>query len=125
MVECFVFLRPLGLRLRKQIVYLPVASNVNETLETIWEAASQRALPIVLRDAEAGLADRWGAQTTPHAYVIDAQGLLRYQGAVDNATFRQRTPTRWYVEEAVDALLAGRLPELQAAAPYGCTIVRL
>jgi len=111
-------------QLRKQIVYLPVASNVNETLDTMWEAASQRALPRVLRDSGAGLAERWGAQITPHAFVLDAEGVLRYQGAVDDVTFRQKTPTRWYVEEAVDALLAGRRPELQETAPYGCTIVR-
>jgi hypothetical protein len=56
--------------------------------------------------------------------VIDQAGLLRYQGAVDDVTFRQRTPTRYYLREAVEALLAGRQPQPQETPPYGCTVVR-
>ena len=70
------------------------------------------------------MADAWGAQTTPHVFVVDEAGVLRYQGAVDDVTFRQREPKRFYVKEAVDALLAGRLPEIASTPAYGCTIVR-
>jgi hypothetical protein len=56
--------------------------------------------------------------------VVDGAGILRYRGAVDDVTFRHRTASRWYVEEAVKALLAGRLPEVQETPPYGCALVR-
>jgi hypothetical protein len=38
--------------------------------------------------------------------------------------FRQKTPTRFYLDEAVKALLAGRPPALAESPAYGCTIVR-
>ncbi len=107
-----------------QVALLPVASNGNESDALINEAILQRGLSFVLRDSGCGLADLWQAQTTPHAFVIDPSGLLRYQGAVDDVTFRKRTPERFYVKEAVEALLEKRLPPLQEAPPYGCTIVR-
>ena len=107
-----------------QVVYLPVASNFNETSELITRAIQYRGLDFVLIDENARLADAWGAQTTPHAFVIDAAGSLRYQGAVDDVTFRKRVPEQFYVQEAIEALLAGHLPDIQETRPYGCAIVR-
>jgi len=108
----------------ERVVLLTVASNVNETLELIVEAARQRGIAPVLMDSCCGLAGAWGAQTTPHAFVVGEAGILRYQGAVDDVTFSQREPKRFYVKDAVDALLAGRLPEVASTPAYGCTIVR-
>jgi hypothetical protein len=87
-------------------------------------AARRRKVPFVLRDADGSVADRYGAQTTPHVFLINRQGILRYRGAVDDVSFRQREPTRFYLREAVEALLAGRLPEVADVQPFGCTIVR-
>ena len=70
------------------------------------------------------VADLFGAQTTPHFFVLDQQGVLRYRGALDDVTFRQREPKNYYLHEAVQALLAGRLPEPAETPAYGCTIVR-
>jgi hypothetical protein len=50
--------------------------------------------------------------------------MLRYQGAVDNITFRKREATHFFLQEAVEALLAGRLPQPAETPAYGCTIVR-
>ena len=54
-----------------RVVLLTVASNVNETLELIAEAARQRGLAPVLLDSGCRVADAWGAQTTPHVFVVD------------------------------------------------------
>ena len=107
-----------------RVVLLTVASNVNETQELIAEAACQRGLAPVLLDSGCRVADAWDAQTTPHVFVVDESGILRYQGALDDVTFRQREPKRFHVKEAVEALLAGRLPEVDSAPAYGCTVVR-
>ncbi len=107
-----------------KVVILPIASNLNESSELIAQAIHQRGLDFVLADNGCALADAWDAQTTPHAYVIDQSGILRYQGAIDDVTFRQRSAERFYVEEAVLALLDGHLPDVQETQPYGCTIVR-
>jgi thiol-disulfide isomerase/thioredoxin len=106
------------------VVLLPVASNANESDGMLVAVARQRKLPLVLRDADQSVADRYEAQTTPHAYVVDRQGILRYRGAVDDVAFRQRVATRFYLKDAVEALLASSLPEVTEVQPFGCTIVR-
>jgi peroxiredoxin len=112
-------------RTQNQVVVLPIASNQNESDEMINEIRCQRGIPFVLRDAGSRVADIWQAQTTPHAFVVDSNGVLRYRGPVDDVTFRKRTPERFYVAEAVEALMSGRIPELQETPPYGCVIVRM
>ena len=67
--------------------------------------------------------EAYGAQTTPHLFVVDADGILRYRGAFDDVTFRQRTPTKVYLREAVTAVMEGRLPAPAETAAYGCAIV--
>lgn len=103
---------------------LSIAANQNESLQMLEEAAKTRRLPTVLIDAKHIVADLYQAQATPHVFVLDREGILRYRGAVDNVTFRQRKATRFFLEEAVEALLDGRLPELTEMPAYGCTIVR-
>lgn len=106
-----------------QVDYFAVASNANETEELIRSTASQRGLPVVLVDANQRAAEDYGARTTPHCFILDREGVLRYQGAFDDVTFRQRTPTIQYVEAAVEALLGGEQPNPDHTPPYGCTIV--
>jgi peroxiredoxin len=103
---------------------ISIASNTNETREQWRQAAQGHGLPLVLLDAGHGVADQYGAVTTPHLFLIDAGGLLRYQGALDNVTFRQLRPTRSYLHEALQALLAGRSPEPANTPAYGCALVR-
>lgn len=108
----------------EKVVLLPIAANRSESLQMVAEAAKTRRLPPVLVDAEHAVADLYEAATTPHAFVLDQEGILRYRGAIDNVGFRQREATRFYLQEAVEALLAGRLPALNETPVYGCVIVR-
>ncbi len=108
----------------EDVQLLSIAANRNETAQMVEEAARVRRLPTVLLDAEHVVADLYEAVTTPHAFVVDREGILRYRGAIDDVTFRRRKASRFYLEEAVEALLDGRMPELQETPAYGCTIVR-
>lgn len=108
----------------EQVVLLPIASNVNETHEQLAETAARRQIPYLLVDDNHRVADLYGAQTTPHLFVVDAKGILRYQGALDDVNFRQRQPTQNYLKMAVEALLTGRDPVPAQTPPYGCAIVR-
>jgi len=103
---------------------LPIASNVNESPALLARAAGQRGLPLVLIDADYQVADLYSAQTTPQLFLIDQDGILRYQGAFDDVTFRQRRPTQNYLRMAVEALLAGRRPDPAQTLSQGCSIVR-
>jgi peroxiredoxin len=106
------------------VTVIPIASNANESLELISQAAQDRGFPMVLLDRDQSVADLYAAQTTPHFFVIDPSSILRYQGAFDDITFRQRTATCHFLVDAVGALLAERLPDPPSTLPYGCTIVR-
>jgi peroxiredoxin len=106
------------------VVMLSIASNRNENVEALKTAADTRRLPTVLVDADCAVADLFNAQTTPHVFVLDRVGVLRYRGSVDDVTFRQRMPTRFFLDEAVESLLEGHLPTLAESPAYGCTIVR-
>ena len=109
---------------QKEVIMLPVASNRNEPVLSVQQAAQARGVPQVLVDTGQVVANLYGALTTPHAFVVDREGILRYRGAVDDITFRQRQATRFYLREAVEALLEGRQPEVGETPAYGCTIVR-
>jgi peroxiredoxin len=107
-----------------EVELLSIDANQNESLQMIEDAAKVRHISKVLIDADHVVADLYGAMTTPHVFVFDRKGILRYQGAVDDVTFRRRKATHFFLQEAIEALLNGRLPELSETSPYGCAIVR-
>lgn len=107
-----------------QVVWWSIAVNTNEPIELLRQVAQVRGLPLVLNDKEQLLVNLYKAQTTPHTYVIDQWGILRYRGAVNNRTFRQKTPTHFYLYDAIKNLLNGETPELAETPAYGCSIVQ-
>jgi len=108
----------------EDVELLSIASNRSESAQMVEEVAKARRLPRVLIDAEQVVADLYGAVATPHVFVIDREGILRYHGAVDDVKFRQPKATRFFLEEAVEALLEGHVPALTETPTYGCAIVR-
>lgn len=106
------------------VVLLPVAPNAIETPQALAEGARSHHLPVVLADEGHAVADIYEAQTTPQVFVVGRDGTLRYRGAVDDAAFGRRRPTRFYLDEAVEALLDGRNPPVAETRPFGCAIVR-
>ena len=110
--------------MHSEVVFVRIASNKNETWEQLNTVAKERGVSLVLQDAKQEVADLYAAQTTPHCYLVDAEGLLRYQGAFDDVTFRQRTARQQYATAALEAILAGQEPQPTETPPYGCSIVR-
>jgi peroxiredoxin len=63
-------------------------------------------------------------KTTPHTFVIAADGTLVYDGAIDNRPSPSGDPrtAKNYVRAAVDELLAGRPISISQTRPYGCGV---
>jgi thiol-disulfide isomerase/thioredoxin len=101
-----------------------IDSNANEEREQIRAAAEERRVRHVFIDPDQAAADSYGALTTPHFVLLDQERVVRYIGALDDTTFRERVPTRFFLVDAVEALRAGRMPEPQETPGYGCTILR-
>ena len=106
------------------VVLLTIASNATESLSVLENASRSRGIPTVLIDVSHFVADLYAAQVTPEVFVIDREGILRYRGAVDDVRFERSSPTRSYLEEAVNALLAGQLPLVTEIPAFGCSIIR-
>lgn len=106
-----------------RVVWLAVDSSnfVRPEQSEAWRAEHSMAYP-VLQDPAGTVGRRYDARTTPHMYVIDAEGTLRYAGAIDDdPRGRSEAPTN-HVRRAVEALLAGADVPMQTTEPYGCTV---
>ena len=106
-----------------EVTVLAIAANANESREEKAKAAAERGISPLLLDEGGEVARLYGAAITPQVFLIDAAGILRYQGAFDDANFRQPEPTRNYLWEAVECVLADENPVPGEVPAYGCTIV--
>ncbi len=77
-----------------------------------------------LDDSSGELGRKYGMRTTPHMFVIDKQGTLVYQGAIDDRAASEGDPrtARNYVREAISKLQAGEKVETTQTRPYGCGV---
>jgi hypothetical protein len=84
------------------------------------------AHPVLLD--EAGTVGRaYGAERTPHMFVIDSKGNLVYKGAPDNSPDGEGESPEGgqlvrYVDQAVKDLLAGKPVQVASSKPYGCSV---
>lgn len=78
-----------------------------------------------LLDPKGELGKLYGAQTTPHMYVIKADGTLAYKGGIDSipsAKAEDIAKAEPYVADALAAVAAGRKVEKASTRPYGCSV---
>jgi hypothetical protein len=63
-------------------------------------------------------------KTTPHMFVINKDGTLVYDGAMDDKPdpFHDPRTANNYVRDAVDDLLAGKPIDVSQTKPYGCAV---
>lgn len=72
-------------------------------------------------DESQAVGKAYGASNTPHFFVLDKERKIRYIGKMDDNPTETKAKKN-YVREAVDALLAGKAPEVDETRPYGCGI---
>jgi peroxiredoxin len=97
-------------------------SNADMNARTQEHGGRQTA---VLIDESGAVGRLYGARTTPHMFVIDPQGQVVYNGAIDDRPSSDRESlqgARSYVSEALDAALAGQPVPLARTQPYGCSV---
>lgn len=87
---------------------------------------SRKAAPTaVLLDPQGKIGRAYDARVTPHMYVIDPQGVLRYAGAIDDKPTSNPASLNGasnYVKAALADLGAGREVATKTSRAYGCTI---
>ncbi len=74
-----------------------------------------------LKDGDSRVARAYGARVTPHIFVIDQTGVVRYRGYVDDsakAGERQHTG----LADALNSLIGGHPVEVTSTKAFGCSI---
>ncbi len=75
-----------------------------------------------LYDETQAIAKSFGATNTPHVFVLNRQLKVSYIGAIDDNARNAASATKKYVEDAVDALLAGKSVPVTKTKAMGCGI---
>jgi len=96
------------------------AAEENQYLRTM--KASPTA---ALLDPEGTIGRLYEAKTTPHMFVIDPDGKLIYQGAIDDKPTTDQADlkgARNYLNDALGAAMAGKPVPVSTTRPYGCSV---
>jgi len=96
------------------------AAEENQYLRTM--KASPTA---ALLDPEGTIGRLYEAKTTPHMFVIDPDGKLLYQGAIDDKPTTDQADlkgARNYLNDALGAAMAGKPVPVSTTRPYGCSV---
>jgi thiol-disulfide isomerase/thioredoxin len=112
----------------RSVLFAGINSNAQDDNDTINTHARRFALPfVVLKDAGAKVADRFAADRTPVAFVLDASRTVRYRGRIDDRYdkgIQRAQATRHDLEEAIEAVLDGREVARPVTEAAGCLIAR-
>lgn len=79
----------------------------------------------VLIDPKGQMGRAYGAQVTPHMYVIRADGTLAYMGGIDDTPSTRIADVdtaKNYVDAALAEVTAGKPVSVATSRPYGCTV---
>ncbi len=116
----------------KDVVWLSINSSAmgKEGYKTPEESnaltAEKSAAPTaVLIDADGKTGKMYGAKTTPHMFIVNPEGMLIYQGAIDDkasADPADIATSKNYVKSALDEAMAGKAVTDAATKSYGCSV---
>lgn len=94
--------------------------------QALAHAQSVEAAPTaILMDPSGAMGRAYDARTTPHMYIINPQGRVVYQGAIDDRPSARPASLEGatnYVRAALADLAAGRPVQTAQTTPYGCSV---
>jgi len=119
-------------RYGSEVVWLTVNSTSKSSTDYQAPAALQSTLKgfgaqpaRYLMDDPGAVGMAYGAKTTPHMFVIDANGKVAYNGAIDDKRSTDVEDVKGaknYVVAALEDMKAGRPVAVSSTTPYGCSI---
>ncbi len=107
----------------QDVVWLAIntTSHFNQEMNTAFVEEFNLPYP-VLDDSDGTVGRLYGAQTTPQMVIVDPDGRIAYNGAIDDNPVGNKPETVNYVQMALDELLAGRDVTTPETRPYGCSV---
>ncbi|MCG3181245.1 MAG: Thiol-disulfide oxidoreductase ResA [Phycisphaerae bacterium] len=104
------------------VVWLMVNSTNYATADANKAAVEKFHLPTVLDDHAGEVGRLYGARTTPDVFVLDANGAIAYEGAIDDNPMGRKDKSTNYVAQALDELLGDKGVSVKETRPYGCSV---
>ncbi len=100
-----------------------------DSYDNMVERAKEKGFTFpYLRDETQEVANTYGAQKTPHVYLLQKENkdlVVKYIGTIDNNYQDESAVTQSYLSDAIDALLAGKDPDPNFTKAIGCSVKRL
>ncbi len=116
----------------KGVIWLTVASSapgeqgyVTSDQENAYLKQANAAPTAALLDPSGALGHLYNAKTTPDMYVINPQGILIYEGAIDDRPSSDPSDIRGaknYVSLALSEAMAGKPVSVATSQSYGCSV---
>jgi thiol-disulfide isomerase/thioredoxin len=98
------------------------AKYSEESLASMKARAVEKGYPFpYLKDGDSSIARAYGARVTPHVFLVDGAGTIRYRGYVDDSAKPEERKTTG-LTDALNALLNGREIATNDTRAFGCTI---
>jgi peroxiredoxin len=102
---------------------LAVASRQHEAVPMLRATVAERGLRFpMVHDAEQAVANAWLVQQTPRVFLLDADRRLIYRGAIDNFKYPGDPDYVGYLNAAIAAILAGKMPPRADTPSFGCPV---
>jgi cytochrome oxidase Cu insertion factor (SCO1/SenC/PrrC family) len=90
-----------------------------------WMTEQKAAATHTVMDESGTIGQQYAARTTPHMYIINAQGNLIYAGGIDSIASANpadiKTATN-YVKQSLGEVAAGKPISSANTKPYGCSV---
>jgi peroxiredoxin len=116
----------------KGVVWLTIDSNAPGTEGSLTPEQAQKVMnswktkmTALLLDPESNVAKLYGAKNTPDMVVINPEGKIVYEGAIDSKASPNPADipsSTNYVKAALDESLAGKTVSKPTTKPYGCSV---
>src|SRR5205823_11394570 len=116
----------------KGVVWLTIDSNAPGTEGNLSAEQAQKVMDswkthqtALLLDPESKVARSYGAKNTPNMVVINPEGKIVYEGAIDSKASPNPadiSSSTNYVKVALDESLAGKPVSTSSTKPYGCSV---
>ena len=116
----------------KEVVWYAICSSApgqqgHYSAEQLGEVSEKQNFSghAYLIDEDGTVGRQYGARTTPHMFVIDPEGTLVYQGAIDSVRSTRASDIEGatnHVVEALKAAMAGEPVDPNTTVPYGCSV---
>lgn len=110
------------------VTFVGIHANANESLSGLARFAREQKITFpLLRDVNNEAADRFGATRVPEVFLLDASGVIRYRGRVDDQYSLGQRRAMIGQHDLIDALeesLAGKTISRPLTEAPGCLISR-